>query len=110
MPGFGRSKFKLRNDIPMVDDDGNPHEYRAVAFIQYRTEWDEAAGKFTPMTDDQKEMCNELQNMMFEAGVELGISLTKRIPNENDVRTFPKVATFSLVANDPAGYQGGNNG
>jgi len=110
MPGFGRSKFKLRNDIPMVDDAGNPHEYRAVAFIQYRTEWDEEAGKVTPMTDEQKEMCNELQNMMFEAGVELGISLTKRIPNENDVRTFPKVATFSLVANDPAGYQGGNNG
>jgi hypothetical protein len=39
--------------------------------------------------------------MIFEAGVELGISITRRIPGETDVRQFPKVATFSLIANEP---------
>jgi hypothetical protein len=53
------------------------------------------------MTDEQKEICDEIHAMIFEAGVELGISITRRIPGETDVRQFPKVATFSLIANEP---------
>ena len=101
MPGFGRSKFKLRQDIAMADDDGSPVEYQSSAFIQFRTEFNEETRRFAPMTDEQREICDEIHAMIFEAGVELGISITRRIPGETDVRQFPKVATFSLIANEP---------
>ena len=53
MPHFSRSKFKMRGNVQMMDETGEHIEYRGIAFIQFRTEWDDQAKRFTPMTPEQ---------------------------------------------------------
>ena len=40
MPHFSRSKIKMRRDVRQNDMHGEPVEYRGIAFLQFRTEWE----------------------------------------------------------------------
>ena len=102
-PQFSRSKFKFKKDIRSLDINGEPVEYRGVAFLQFRTEWNEKTRSFTPMTPEQKQICGDLHRQLADAGVELGVTVSERVPGEEDVRAFPKVMQFQLMVNEPRG-------
>ena len=104
MPHFSRSKFKMRGNVQMMDETGEHIEYRGIAFIQFRTEWDDQAKRFTPMTAEQKKICEDLHQQLSDAGVELGVTVSQRVPGVEDVREYPKVMQFQLMVNDPQGY------
>jgi hypothetical protein len=101
MPQFSRAKFKMRQDIQATDDMGVPNEFRATAYLQFRTEWDDNARRFKPMSPEQQALCDELHQQLFEAGVEFGISVQYRAEGVEDVKDMPKVMTFSLLCNEP---------
>ena len=66
---FSYNKVKMRKDVLATDQEGNDKEFFGSAFLQYRTEWDEDAGRFKPMTDEQKEVVRELWDACHDAGV-----------------------------------------
>lgn len=99
MPHFSRSRIKMRKDVRAVDMHGEPVEYRGIAFLQFRTEWNDTTRSFKPMTPQQKQICEDLYLQLAEAGVELGITITERVPGVEDVRQFPKVMSFQLMVN-----------
>tara|TARA_R100000700_G_scaffold25256_2_gene32009 strand:- start:128 stop:487 length:360 start_codon:yes stop_codon:yes gene_type:complete len=102
MAQFSRTKFKLKQDVIAVDDAGNANEYRASAFLQFRTEWDDNNRRYKEMTDNQKQICEELHQQLYQAGVEFGISIQYRDPMAgDDLKLMPKIATFSLLCNEP---------
>ena len=102
MAQFSRTKFKLKQDVIAVDDAGNANEYRASAFLQFRTEWDDNNRRYKEMTDNQKQICEELHQKLYQAGVEFGISIQYRDPMAgDDLKLMPKIATFSLLCNEP---------
>ena len=103
MPHFSRSKIKMRKDVRMADMHGEPVEYRGIAFLQFRTEWNDTTRSFAPMTAEQKQICESLYPQLADAGVELGITISERTPGVEDVREFPKVMSFQLLVNKPDG-------
>ena len=103
MPHFSRSKIKMRRDVRQHDMHGEPVEYRGIAFLQFRTEWNDTTRSFAPMTAEQKQICEDLYHQLAEAGVELGITISERTPGVEDVREFPKVMSFQLMVNKPDG-------
>ncbi len=103
MPHFSRAKIKFRNNVIAADMDGEPVEYRGIAFLQFRTEWNETTRSFTPMTAEQKQTCEDLYRQLADAGVELGVTVTERTPGVQDVREFKKVLSFQLFVNKPDG-------
>lgn len=103
MPHFSRSKIKMRRDVQMSDMHGEPKEYRGIAFLQFRTEWNDTTKSFAPMTAEQKQICEDLYQQLASAGVELGITISERVPGVEDVRDFPKVMSFQLMVNKPDG-------
>ena len=53
MPHFSRAKIKMRRDVRQNDMHGEPVEYRGIAFLQFRTEWNYTTRSFAPMTAAQ---------------------------------------------------------
>lgn len=87
----------------MSDMNGEPVEYRGIAFIQFRTEWNDTTRSFAPMSAEQKQICEDLYRQLADAGIELGITISERTPGVEDVREFPKVMSFQLMVNKPDG-------
>ena len=103
MPHFSRSKIKMRRDVHHQDMHGHPVEYRGIGFLQFRTAWNDTTRSFSPMTEEQKQICDDLWRQLAEAGVEIGVTISERIPGTDDVRQFPKVMAFQLMVNNPDG-------
>ena len=98
-PHLSRAEIKLREDIKAAAPNQAPILDRATAGIQYRTDFNEDTRRFEPMTADQKAKCDELGKILADAGVELSITLSLR--DGEEVKNFPKVATFAIYPNKP---------
>lgn len=97
---FSYNKVKMRKDVLATDQEGNDKEFFGSAFLQYRTEWDEDAGRFKPMTDEQKEVVRELWDACHDAGVEISVGLFERVEGQ-PAKDWPRILGFSLRVNDP---------
>jgi hypothetical protein len=103
-PQLSRSEIKLRENIPANAPDGAPNIYRATAFIQYKTDWNDNTRRYEPMTPEQQAKCNELGKMLADAGVEISIGLFLRAGEQPS--QFPKMAQFTIYPNKPRDNQG----
>ena len=66
MPHFSRSKIKMRRDVRQNDMHGEPVEYRGIAFLQFRTEWN-TTRSFAPMQLSKADL--RIYHQLAEAGV-----------------------------------------
>jgi len=94
MPHFSKSSFKTRQTL------SPDREYRATAYVNMRTPWDENSGRYQAMTQDQKDICERLHKDLHAAGVEIGVTITER-SHAQEVKDFPKVCFISLFVNEP---------
>lgn len=96
---FSFSKAKMKRDVLSTDDEGNQIEFFASAFLQYKTDWDDDAGRFKPMTEEQQETVMELWEACADAGVQISVGLFQRTGGQ--ARDWPKVLQLNLYCNDP---------
>lgn len=94
MPHFSKSSFKTKQTI------SPEREYRATAYVNMRTPWDDNAGRYQPMSQDQRNVCERLHKELHAAGVEIGVTIAER-NHAQEVKDFPKVAFISLFVNEP---------
>ena len=98
MPHFSKATLKLKNDLSVLK------EYRATAYVNIRTQWNDNTNRYEQMTEQQKAICEDLYMQMVKAGAEIGITLAERT-GAQDVREFPKVAYIPLFTNAPRDMQ-----
>lgn len=98
MPHFSKATLRLKQDLSASK------EYRATAYVNIRTPWNDSLGRFEQMSDAQKAVCEDLYLQMVRAGAEIGVSLSERTAAQ-DVREFPKVAYIPLFTNPPRDQQ-----
>tara|TARA_R110000765_G_scaffold415517_1_gene516697 strand:+ start:321 stop:704 length:384 start_codon:yes stop_codon:yes gene_type:complete len=94
MPHFSKSSFKTKQTL------SPDREYRATAYVNMRTPWDDNTGRYQPMTQDQRNVCERLHKELHAAGVEIGVTIAER-SQALEVKDFPKVAFISLFVNEP---------
>ena len=102
MPHFSRSKIKMRRDVRQNDMHGEPVEYRGIAFLQFRTEWNDTTRSFAPMTVEQKQICEDLYHQLAERR-RAGHHHMERTPASKTSASSPKVMSFQLMVNKPDG-------
>jgi len=98
VPHFSKATLKLKQDLSALK------EYRATAYVNIRTQWNDNTSRYDPMTEQQKATCEDLYMQMVRAGAEIGITLAERT-GAQDVREFPKVAYIPLFTNAPRDMQ-----
>tara|TARA_R110002020_G_scaffold71209_8_gene184202 strand:+ start:275 stop:619 length:345 start_codon:yes stop_codon:yes gene_type:complete len=97
-PHLSRSKFKMKQSVQALDTENQPKEFRATAFIQFKTEWIEADRRYERMTPEQEKICADLGRKLAEAGVEISVTVSER-KDGFDIRDFPKVMQFQMYTN-----------
>jgi len=99
LPHLSRSDVNLRNPVDMQTPDGVPIEYRGSAYLQFKTPWDDNTGRYAPMSEDQKKICDDLAKQMLSQNIRISVSLQAKIGDEP--RQWPKVLTMTLLPNKP---------
>ena len=101
MPHFSKSAHQF--NVPITSD----KQYRVSAWINCKTDWDDNTKKYEPMTDDQKQKCEEMFRQFQASGCEISVTLSQRTDDTDefgnpDVRKFPKVGAFTLYTRKSA--------
>ena len=117
MAHFSNNSIKLRQNMIAEDAAGQKVEYRASMFIQFKTNWDDDAGRYERMTDSQQKICDDFHAQMADAGVEIGFVFQKQMPGETELKNLPKIMTGKVYVNKRKEQRqkqqqeaGGNNG
>lgn len=74
-------------------------EYRITAWINMKTPWNDALGRYEQMSDRQKQDCERLFQEMQKYGVQLSVTISERT-DAMDVREFPVAGRTTLYVNN----------
>ena len=101
MPHFSKSAHQF--NVPISSD----KQYRVSAWINCKTDWDDNAKRYEPMTDDQKQKCEEMFRQFQASGCQISVTIQERTNatdefGKPDVRQFPKVGVITLYTSNYA--------
>ncbi len=95
MPHFSKSTHKFVGGL-----DANK-EYRLTAWINLKTPWNDANNRYDPMSEDQRQQCEELFRQFQASGCQISVTISERTDATDDrgnpdVRNFPVAGRVTM--------------
>ena len=102
MPHFSKSTHKFVGGL-----DANK-EYRLTAWINLKTPWNDANNRYDPMSEDQRQQCEELFRQFQASGCQISVTISERTDATDDrgnpdVRNFPVASRVTMYPNNRGG-------
>ena len=102
MPHFSKSTHKFVGGL-----DANK-EYRLTAWINVKTPWNDANNRYDPMSEDQRQQCEELFRQFQASGCQISVTISERTDATDDrgnpdVRNFPVAGRVTMYPNNRTG-------